>query len=448
MNASANPPPRMIRAYIAASLAPLLFAFLCLAAAPPAAGALIGHGGAVTAIAMTPDGKRVLSASFDYSLILWDMAGSEKLRTLSGHEAPVAALAMFPDGRHAVSGSDDRTIGYWDLETGALLARWGGHEGRVAALAVAPDGGLIVSGGWDATLRLWNPAAGESRALRGHNSAINAVAIAPGGALMASGDHDGHILLWSFPEGQLLGGIDGNGFSVNALTFTPAGQLFAASADMTVRLWDPKAKSEIARYEGQDEPLVSLALSPDGDLVAAGGTRGTMMLWKTADGSFIRARYAHKGPVFALAFAPDGQGLLSGGLDGAIRVWRAPDWHERGGAEPAVSAAEPPSDRGARLFRKCGACHELTAAGNGKAGPTLHGLFGRKAGEVPGYAYSPALRSSGIVWDATTIDRLFALGPEEVVPGSKMPLQRMPDAEERAELIRFLEHNTAPTESH
>src|SRR5213075_2837821 len=121
-----------------------------------------------------------------------------------------------------------------------------------------------------------------------------------------------------------------------------------------------------------------------------------------------------------------------------IRMREAPDWHEAGGAEPVLSTAGAPIDRGARLFRKCSACHELSAATGGKAGPTLHGLFGRKAGEVPGYAYSPALKASGLVWTDDTIDRLFALGPETVVPGSKMPLQRMPDPKDRAELIDFL----------
>ena len=80
-------------------------------------------------------------------------------------------------------------------------------------------------------------------------------------------------------------------------------------------------------------------------------------------------------------------------------------------------------------------------------GECLARLFGRKAGEVPGYAYSPALKQSGLVWDGASVDRLFADGPEAMVPGSKMPLQRMPDAQDRAELIRFLEHATRPKDS-
>jgi cytochrome c len=65
-------------------------------------------------------------------------------------------------------------------------------------------------------------------------------------------------------------------------------------------------------------------------------------------------------------------------------------------------------------------------------------LMGRRAGSGPGYPYSPALRASGLVWNEATIDRLFAEGPQAVAPGSKMPLQKMPSAQDRADLIQYL----------
>ena len=93
----------------------------------------------MTGIAVTPDGARVISAGFDYSLMLWDLAASRRPKRLEGHEAAVAAVAVFPDGRHAVSGSDDGTVGYWDLATGGPIARWHGHQGKVAAVAGSPS---------------------------------------------------------------------------------------------------------------------------------------------------------------------------------------------------------------------------------------------------------------------------------------------------------------------
>ncbi|MBK3421186.1 c-type cytochrome, partial [Methylobacterium ajmalii] len=99
-------------------------------------------------------------------------------------------------------------------------------------------------------------------------------------------------------------------------------------------------------------------------------------------------------------------------------------------------------DRGAEVFRACEACHTLTPDGGNRAGPTLHGVFGRRIATAPGYAYSPAFRQFDIVWTADTIARLFEIGPARFTPGTKMPEQVVQDAEDRAALVRFLEKAT------
>ena len=115
----------------------------------------------------------------------------------------------------------------------------------------------------------------------------------------------------------------------------------------------------------------------------------------------------------------------------------------------AVSAAAdtlPPGDpaAGQALFRACAVCHTLTPDGGRRAGPTLWHLFGRKAGSVEGYRYSPSLKDSGIVWTEDTVSRLFEVGPDTLTPGSKMPIQRIDDAQQRADLIAYLRQATAP----
>src|SRR5258708_17326296 len=183
--------------------------------------------------------------------------------------------------------------------------------------------------------------------------------------------------------------------------------------------------------------------SSDASLVASGTSQGTVDLWQLSDGALRRSLYAVRGPVWALAFTRDAKTLLSSGSDGVVRLWDVGDGHELSGAVPPLSPAAEAEDRGARLFRKCRACHALTETGETKAGPTPYHLFGRRAGAVAGYAYSPALSGSGLVWSEETVDRLFAEGPEVVAPGSKMPLQKMPDGKDRADLIDFLKRATA-----
>lgn len=99
--------------------------------------------------------------------------------------------------------------------------------------------------------------------------------------------------------------------------------------------------------------------------------------------------------------------------------------------EIAATTAAPPA-----AFAQCRACHSVEAGKNG-VGPTLFGIFGSKAGEVPGYNFSPALARSGITWDRTSLDT-WLKGPIRMVPGTKMVIA-MPDPEKRKAIIDYLE---------
>ncbi|MGH6944228.1 MAG: c-type cytochrome, partial [Geminicoccaceae bacterium] len=172
---------------------------------------------------------------------------------------------------------------------------------------------------------------------------------------------------------------------------------------------------------------------------------GRVLIWRLDGGSLVRAVDAIARPIWAVAFVGSDV-VLSGGGDGVVRHWDV----EGGADHGAVAAAAPDAtggatgSRGAALFRKCSACHTLTSDGGNRAGPTLHGLFGRPAGVVRGYPYSDALRRSEVIWTEATVSELFRQGPAEFVPGSKMPLQQMPNAQDRADLIEFLRQATRP----
>jgi WD40 domain-containing protein/apoptotic protease-activating factor 1-like protein/NB-ARC domain-containing protein len=115
-----------------------------------------GHQGHVRGVAVSPDGRRLLSTSDDKTVRVWDLETGMTLRVLQGHGEAVWAVALTPDGRRAISASRDKTLKVWDLRTGGMLRTLEGHQEGVNAVAVTPDGRLAVSGSEDKTLKVWD----------------------------------------------------------------------------------------------------------------------------------------------------------------------------------------------------------------------------------------------------------------------------------------------------
>jgi cytochrome c len=101
-----------------------------------------------------------------------------------------------------------------------------------------------------------------------------------------------------------------------------------------------------------------------------------------------------------------------------------------------AARADGDAARGEARFQDCAACHKLEAGAN-NVGPSLHGIFTRKAGEIADFRYSPAIKRSGIVWTPETLDK-FITDPQALVPGNRMPYAGMANASDRADLIAYL----------
>ncbi len=408
---------------------------------------LVQHGGPAKAVALTEDGRRAVTAGFDYSLVVWDLERLAPLRRLLGHDAPLNDVALSADGRTAVSASDDGTVGVWNLEDGTLRARLQGHEAKVAAVALTADAGHAASAGWDGTVRVWDLASGrELRRFTDPSRRFTTVVFAAGGKLLAAGDHTGALRLWRVADGMRLWQKKGNGFPITRLLLL-GDRLVTGSIDGTIRGHALADGRERFRFEGQEKPVLSLAASAATGRLASGTAAGTIYLWDLAEERAERVLRAPRGPVWGLAFSADGGTLYSVHNDGALRVWDvATGTLLAGPRERYLTATDRLSghDRGAKLFRTCSKCHSVTPDSENKSGPTFYGLIGRRAGSVPGYPYSRALVESGIVWTEETLARLFELGPENYLAGTRMPFQRMPDPEDRAELVAYIARITRP----
>jgi cytochrome c len=200
-----------------------------------------------------------------------------------------------------------------------------------------------------------------------------------------------------------------------------------------------------AEVAGDGRPIIALALSPEGSRIAAASIGGSVAVIDRADGRTLYSLVGPGLPVWSVAFAPSGRELVTGGGDRMVRRWDTRTGEPLGPLvleRPADVLAGFGSSRGAQVFQACAACHTLGPDGGNRAGPTLHGVFGRRIAAAPGYRYSPALARLDIVWSRETIAKLFELGPARFTPGSKMPEQTIGSAEDRDALVRFLEDAT------
>ncbi|WP_376988700.1 c-type cytochrome [Bosea sp. R86505] len=419
-------------------LKPLVL-LLCLT--HPAAGQeLRGHGGPVRAIAVAPDGASAMTGSFDQSAILWSLSGGTAEAVLRFHEGAVNAVAAVP-GLGFATGAEDGRIALWRGAAAAPAEIIEGHKGPVAALAVSADGRRIASASWDGTARVTTREGGAAVAFEGHQGPVNGVAFLPGGGLVTA-SYDATLRIWPSDTGAPR--IVTLPAPLNGVVVAADGEIAVAAADGRLRLFGPEgeARGEVAVGE---TPLIALALSADGTTVAAGGLRGQVALIDRKARS-VRATLVGPGlPVWSLAFLPDGRQILSGGADRLVRRWNAVTGEHIGTVVPRAGAdvlAAFNGERGAQVFRACAACHTLTPSDGNRAGPTLHGIFGRRIASAPGYAYSEAFKAMDIVWTKETVAKLFEIGPNTYTPGTKMPEQMIGSAEDRQALVDWLEKVT------
>jgi cytochrome c len=415
---------------------------LCWLAITPALAQLRGHGGPVRALAISADGQTAISGSFDSTAIRWSLARNAAEQVLRFHDDAVNAVVLFKDGRAATAGADGR-IAIWTAGNAQPDVVLEGHTAPIAALAVSPDGTALASASWDRTVRLWPLAGGAPRVLDGHTQNVNGVAFAPDGRTLVSVSYDQSLRIWPL-AGSASPVLVAMPVPLNAVAIGGDGEIAAGGADGRLYFLS-RDGARAGETAAGPRPLISIAVSPDGALVAAAGIGGTVAVIERKTRDLARTLVGPGLPVWSVAFLPDSRTLLTGGADNIIRRWNAvtgepvdPLLLEKEGDPLAAYAG----DHGAEVFRACVACHTLRPEQANRAGPTLANLFGRRIATLPGYNFSEALKRLDIVWTPETVSKLFEVGPALYTPGTKMPEQRIGSEQDRAALVQFLERAT------
>jgi WD40 repeat protein len=222
----------------------------------------------IACLGFSPDGQ-VLAAGFgatgnyggeyDSVVKLWEVDSGRELRLLKGHRNHVVALAFSPNGKTLATASYDRTVRLWSVATGEEMHRHGGSD-RFECLAFSPDGRMLVTGSGDGTIRFW-VGNGVRRTLHGHANLVAALAFSPDGRTMASSSWDRTIKLWDPISGRETRSLPGARAGATWLSFSPDGNtLVTGDSSKAVRLWQAATRTEIAdrtaagHVEGEQGP--------------------------------------------------------------------------------------------------------------------------------------------------------------------------------------------------
>ncbi|MFV8749609.1 WD40 repeat domain-containing serine/threonine protein kinase [Nannocystaceae bacterium ST9] len=332
-----------------------------------AARALPGHASGVWAIAFTPDGKQVASASFDTTAQVMAVSGEGVPRVLVGHRLALFRLAIEGSGRWLATGSYDGSIRLWDLTLPRLETPLVGHTRAVYAADVSADGERVVTASRDGTARLWSAidgsclaifageseslnaavfspdgeqvvtatkrgvvelwdvATGELRSLRGHTDSVWDVVFDASGRMVASASFDGTARIWT-TDGTELQVLRGHRDKLIGVDFDPEGRsVVTASHDGTLRIWDVESGVARAVLTGHEGAISMVVRSPDGVRLATASDDGTARLWPDEDPSHAIVLRGHGKPVWSVDFDADGSRLVTASFDGTARVWNCDD---------------------------------------------------------------------------------------------------------------------------
>jgi WD40 repeat protein len=293
------------------------------------------HNGPVLAIAVTRDGEVALSAGADHTARLWRVSTGTEIFALPAHPSAILDAAMTPDGQFALTVTRGRTnmngaIRLWNLQTRKLvsLGKGDSHVGPIQAVTFAQRD-RALTGGHDGRAILWNLRAAKPIGPLGSQNAIvrgHALAVFPNGRRAVTGGDDGIVHVWNLTNREQSVQWTGHEGPINNVSVSADGRRVAtASQDRTVILWDSVNGSQMHRFTmpGVERPRC-VAILPDGNVLAAGGLVGHMVLWDAQTGAILRRSQPPHTAHADLAVLP-GKALrvLTADQDGIVRIWTA-----------------------------------------------------------------------------------------------------------------------------
>jgi len=239
--------------------------------------------GAVASARFSPNGKRIVTGSWDNSAKIWNVETGRAELKLIGHGGYVnsAEFSPDPDGNLILTASDDKTARIWDAKTGLLVRKFIGHQDRVTAATFSSDGRYVLTASGDKTARVWDAkTAKQLHVYKGHQWGLLSAAFSKDGSRIITGSADNTARIWDVQTEQLHATLAGHTAAVGSVAFSPDGlRAITGSQDDTAKIWDADKGKEVLTLKGHTQEVTSVSFSGDGAYVLTASRDGTAMIW-------------------------------------------------------------------------------------------------------------------------------------------------------------------------
>jgi WD40 repeat protein/DNA-binding winged helix-turn-helix (wHTH) protein len=297
---------------------------LAVARAFPEPLGIFRHEGAVAGVTFSPDGQRILSASYDHTARIWNAADGRLLATLQGHTNKLTEADFSPDGQRIVTASFDHTARIWDGADGRLLAVLRGHTNWIWHTAFSPDGRYILTASYDHTARIWNAADGQLLSTLQHGGEVPHAEFSPDGKRIVTASWDRTARVWSSADGRLLTTLSGHTGELIHAMFSPDGRrIVTASTDHTARVWDSVSGRALLILQHKSW-TIRAKFTADGQRVVTATSDGIAGVWNSIDGHLLFT-LQHNSRILDFQFSPDGRHIVTESDDHTARVWSDSD---------------------------------------------------------------------------------------------------------------------------
>jgi hypothetical protein len=266
---------------------------------------------------VTVDGRRAVSASYDKTLKVWDLASGREPLTLQGHADKVIACAIAASGERIISISYDHTLKVWDLASGHELSTLRGHADRVSACAIAADGRRVVSASVSGTIEVWNLLSErELFTLPGHIRLVAACAVTVDGRYAVTASNDHTLKIWDLEIRRVRAVLVGHAQCVIACAVTFDGRfVVSASDDRKLKIWSLTSGQELSTLYGHSSRVTACAVTPDGRRVVSASDDHTIKVWDLATGACL---FTHRANAVFTAVAATMTAIIAGDATGAV----------------------------------------------------------------------------------------------------------------------------------